>query len=546
MKHVFISYKHEDFDFAESVKLRLEEVGFKTWKDDHIHAGEEWRNSIDQAIKNAFAMVVIMTPEAKASEYITYEWSFAVGMGVRIIPLKYKATPLHPRLEVFQYLDFTSNNNDLRPWKRLIAEITEAAQVARSSPTAGVLSFIQQARAGLNGTDANVRKEAIATLAQANTTEAQEMLLEALMHPVADVRQQAAVALGNIHYQAAVPRLIELFHSETTPAVRVATIDALEALNDARAVSAFLVMLPRASTEEKIRMVRAFGSFRDASVVPTLFMLYSQGNAELREAIILTLSCLDGDAAVPLLGKALQDVEQTLCVSAARALLRVGSDDAVSMLVDAVCVMNKSHCEGLLREIASCQLDKLVLELENAYQKHVSVHATGANREKNAQVRRRIIHVLGILKSKKAVPTLLQAMDDEDTIVQRETVVAFKNICDERVLPALITILRWRFEDYDEKTLVCAVQAVGQIGNVSSVPHLKAVLEVMLDRHTELAVQIIRVIGSIGAYETIEYLKKVKFRLKRDEHYVPDKGQELIDEVEQAIEKVRSRVVYAS
>ena len=269
MKHVFISYKHDDFDFAENVRRCLEEANFKTWKDDHIHAGEEWRNQIDLAIKNAFAIVVIMTPDAKASEYVTYEWSFAVGMGIRIIPLKYKATRLHPRLEVFQSVNFTSNSNDHRPWKRLVTEIEEAAKVALLAPVAGVLSFIQQARAGLNGTDAKVRKEAIATLAQANTTEAQEMLVEALTHPLADVRQHTAVALGTMHYRAAVPRLSALLQRETVLAVRIAAIDTLEILNNAKALPMLLEALPGASLDEKICIVKALGSFGDATVVPS-------------------------------------------------------------------------------------------------------------------------------------------------------------------------------------------------------------------------------------------------------------------------------------
>jgi hypothetical protein len=31
-----------------------------------------------------------MTPDAKASEYVTYEWAFAWGAGVRVIPIMYK------------------------------------------------------------------------------------------------------------------------------------------------------------------------------------------------------------------------------------------------------------------------------------------------------------------------------------------------------------------------------------------------------------------------------------------------------------------------
>src|SRR6266567_7844212 len=127
-KHVFVSYKHEDSDFAENLIHRAEKAGFKTWADtDHLHAGEDWRAEIDQAIKNAFALTVIMTPEAKASEYVTYEWAFAWGVGVKVIPLMLRPTPLHPRLEAMQYLDFT--NPKIRPWDRLIEEIKAATNV---------------------------------------------------------------------------------------------------------------------------------------------------------------------------------------------------------------------------------------------------------------------------------------------------------------------------------------------------------------------------------------------------------------------------------
>src|SRR6266567_3712535 len=99
MKQVFISYMHEDLDFAENVIRRLERAGFSTWADERLRAGEDWRTMIDLAIKNSFALIVVMTPEAKASEYVTYEWAFAWGMSIRVIPLMLRKTALHPRLE---------------------------------------------------------------------------------------------------------------------------------------------------------------------------------------------------------------------------------------------------------------------------------------------------------------------------------------------------------------------------------------------------------------------------------------------------------------
>ena len=112
---VFISYQHADAEFAENLMFRIKDAGFNSWVDsENLRAGEEWQVRIDQAIKSAFALIVIMTPEAQASEYVTYEWSFAWGAGVKVIPVMYKQTQLHPRLKTLQYLDFT--NFPTRPW----------------------------------------------------------------------------------------------------------------------------------------------------------------------------------------------------------------------------------------------------------------------------------------------------------------------------------------------------------------------------------------------------------------------------------------------
>ena len=127
MQHVFVSYKHEDAYFADLVIMRLEKEGFTTWADSNIGAGEEWRNSIDLAIKNSFALIVIMTPEAKASEYVTYEWAFAWGAGIRVIPVMLNSTNLHPRLEALQYLDFTNQRSG--PWERLMEEVRAASNI---------------------------------------------------------------------------------------------------------------------------------------------------------------------------------------------------------------------------------------------------------------------------------------------------------------------------------------------------------------------------------------------------------------------------------
>jgi hypothetical protein len=125
-EHVFISYQHQDLDFAKEIKTRIEDAGFKVWIDEHIHAGKDWRAEIDRAISQSFAMILVMTKEAKASVYITYEWAFAYGIGVRLIPLMFRQTKLHPRLDALQYINFTGG---MKPWDKLLDEIRSAANL---------------------------------------------------------------------------------------------------------------------------------------------------------------------------------------------------------------------------------------------------------------------------------------------------------------------------------------------------------------------------------------------------------------------------------
>jgi len=119
---VFISHSHEDADFAELLKLQLEKVGINGWMDNEkLKIGQDWRQEIDEGITNSIALVVIMSPEAKNSEYVTYEWAYGWGKQIPIFPIMLKQTPLHPRLESLQYLDFT--NRITRPWQKLVDSI---------------------------------------------------------------------------------------------------------------------------------------------------------------------------------------------------------------------------------------------------------------------------------------------------------------------------------------------------------------------------------------------------------------------------------------
>jgi len=87
MSHVFISYSHADKNFVAKLIEYCQLESIDVWYDDELNAGESWTAQIDEAITNAPAIVLIISPSSSVSPYVTYEWAFAKGLGKKIIPV---------------------------------------------------------------------------------------------------------------------------------------------------------------------------------------------------------------------------------------------------------------------------------------------------------------------------------------------------------------------------------------------------------------------------------------------------------------------------
>ena len=118
---VFISYSKTSIDFLALLNSHLTKANISVWIDkEKLATGKDWRNEIDDAIIASDVLVLILDKNSAKSEYVTYEWAFALGNGIPIIPLLLEDCEKHPRINVLQHLDFT---NDNRPWEKLIHEI---------------------------------------------------------------------------------------------------------------------------------------------------------------------------------------------------------------------------------------------------------------------------------------------------------------------------------------------------------------------------------------------------------------------------------------
>lgn len=128
MRHIYICFDTSNSSFVGELRRRSENENLRVWKDDQIQLGDHAPKIIGQAIRNASIVLVVMSPAAKASEAVTHEWAFALGLGLRLIPVIVQHTALHPRLSVLKPLDFAENTISEAKWTQLTEGLKKLQQ----------------------------------------------------------------------------------------------------------------------------------------------------------------------------------------------------------------------------------------------------------------------------------------------------------------------------------------------------------------------------------------------------------------------------------
>lgn len=194
---IFISYQHDSKEFARMLRQRLHESDLVTFWDEDIRAGEEWKTVIDSAIKESVCVVVLVTVKALRSPYVTYEWSYALGHGKRVIPLilempdekKPDHPRLHPKINDLQYRDF-ANADDLT-WQRLLDELHEFVQQTQ------IPIEVTEAEASVRSSDPKTKRQGISTLERFEHPSAVESLAHFADSLDPETGILAAIALTN-------------------------------------------------------------------------------------------------------------------------------------------------------------------------------------------------------------------------------------------------------------------------------------------------------------------------------------------------------------
>ena len=112
--YVFICYARKDQEFVFQLATELKARGVPVWLDQwDIRAGANWNKSIDEAIGNCAAFLVVLSPAAVDSKEVQGEWLTALDEHKRlIVPVLCQVCRIPRQLRVFQYVDFTARRPD--------------------------------------------------------------------------------------------------------------------------------------------------------------------------------------------------------------------------------------------------------------------------------------------------------------------------------------------------------------------------------------------------------------------------------------------------
>lgn len=86
--HAFLSYSHHDVDIMRHVRNSLSDAGLNVWTDESLVPGTpSWKNTIEDVIQNTMTLVVLLSPDAKHSDWIEKEIEYAQACNVTIVPV---------------------------------------------------------------------------------------------------------------------------------------------------------------------------------------------------------------------------------------------------------------------------------------------------------------------------------------------------------------------------------------------------------------------------------------------------------------------------
>jgi HEAT repeat protein/beta-lactamase regulating signal transducer with metallopeptidase domain len=363
----------------------------------------------------------------------------------------------------------------LSPWAAVAAPDAPLPASAMAAPAA-VAPVAEVPADTLKGKKA--RDEAAQTLVQALDTEDEEE------------RRSIVSTLGELGSEVAVEALTRVVAEDPSADIRRQAAWALGEIEDDGAVTALLVAMQDEDVEVRRMAVWALGELEDEAAIPALVVALEDEDGEIRRHAVWALGEIESVEAVPGLGRALRDADPEIRRQAAWAL---GEIEDVSALDGLTLALRDEDAD--VRRQAAWALGEI--ESPRALEALRTVI-----RDEDQEVRRQVVWAIGQIEDPSAVPDLVIALRDEDAEIRRHAVWALGEIEDAAAVEPLLVALK----DADEEIRQAAVWALGEIADARAVGPLSTVL--LEDESREVRSKAAWALGEIGHADALDALKK--------------------------------------
>jgi len=127
---VFISYSRTDRDYAQQLASFLQsETGIPMWYDYELASGDRFDKVIQDRIDECGAFVLVLSPAAKASEWVAGELSYARSHGRPVLPLMLRWTELPVNIHHLHVENVTDHSMPSKAFVRHLSAIVHAQPV---------------------------------------------------------------------------------------------------------------------------------------------------------------------------------------------------------------------------------------------------------------------------------------------------------------------------------------------------------------------------------------------------------------------------------
>lgn len=114
-RHIFISYSLRDMGYVNRLEAELQANGYEVWRDrSDLNVGDTWVAKIEEALNDAWAVVVVQSPDSKESRWVFNEVEYAQNKGIPVIPILLEGEPWFGFLHK-QYFDMRGKEHQRLP-----------------------------------------------------------------------------------------------------------------------------------------------------------------------------------------------------------------------------------------------------------------------------------------------------------------------------------------------------------------------------------------------------------------------------------------------